>query len=309
MGKRECQEQHARQGRAVADVTRFNREERKARTILCFWLLGGFFLSACAGTPTPVDTVTDQLARGAPLYAQNCATANCHGTKGEGIRAGDSFSAWPLVGKEFAARNPTAQVVFDVVRSGGEQNLRALTDQQIYDAIAFELREHSTRLMAPLTASNATVRTGSDSFNPTVIYPPLNNVSYITPTMPSRAFWSAENDYIELRVDQLALASAIGDVTPPPGSAFAIIVFATRNLTNHALDIEPRYLQLFDSQNNRAEPQVINLFSAYEQFHPITIDPDHGTASIAVFILSPGATWVQLVYDDQTGHVLTVELK
>jgi hypothetical protein len=83
--------------------------------------------------------VADQLARGARLYALGCATAECHGKHGEGVRSGGTFRVWPLVGAEFQARNPNAQVIFDVVRSGSERRLRAMTDQQIYDAIAHEL--------------------------------------------------------------------------------------------------------------------------------------------------------------------------
>ena len=46
---------------------------------------------------------------------------------------------WPAVGADFQRRNPNAQVVFDVIRSGEEPELRALADQQIYDAVAWEL--------------------------------------------------------------------------------------------------------------------------------------------------------------------------
>ncbi len=75
--------------------------------------------------------VGDQLTRGARLYALGCATAKCHGTHGEGVRSGQAFRVWPLVGPDFQVRNPNAQVIFDVVRSGSEQSLRAMTDQQI----------------------------------------------------------------------------------------------------------------------------------------------------------------------------------
>ncbi len=280
--------------------------------VLCVFC--GSFLFACAAptsspTPTPsIGTVTDQLARGATLYAQNCATANCHGTKGEGLRSGDSFTAFPLVGKDFQARNPNAQVVFDVVRSGGEQNLRALTDQQIYDAIVFELQENGAKLAAPLSAQRASMTPNSNlAFDPAAIYPPLDGVAYIVPPVPPRAFWIADNGYVELRVDQIAFASAINQQSPPRGGAYVIVVLALRDLTNHALDIDPKFLRLYDSIGSALEPQAIALHSPIEQFHHLTIQPDHGAAAIVVFALSSGATYDRIVYDDQTGHAVTLK--
>src|SRR5260221_11194481 len=110
--------------------------------------------------PTPLASYTpvsveSQQASGAPIYTQTCATSTCHGTQGEGIRSGDSFSAWPLVGSGFQSRHPNAQIVFDVVRSGGERNLLALPDQQIYDAIAYELSRNQITLKTPLTSPTA----------------------------------------------------------------------------------------------------------------------------------------------------------
>ncbi len=152
-------------------------------------------VAACAtrqSTPTPTSapipaTVADQLARGAPRYAQNCATAKCRGAQGEGIHSGDAFRIWPLVGADFQARNPTAQVIFDVVRSGSEQNLRALTDQQIYDAIAYELSQNGASPAAPLTAANAaqvTVGPSSLTSNLGALFPPPDGVSF-APSSPS----------------------------------------------------------------------------------------------------------------------------
>ena len=89
---------------------------RHVWVILLIWMV--FYTGACG--PRPVALIGDQLARGREVYEQGCATQACHGLEGEGIRSGDEFRVWPLVGKEFQHRNPTAQVVFDVVRSGGE---------------------------------------------------------------------------------------------------------------------------------------------------------------------------------------------
>lgn len=305
----------------MADVTESNRKEREGRkehivfSLCALCVLCGSILMACAAptaapTPTPnVGTVADQLARGAPLYAQNCATAACHGAKGEGIRAGDSFSAWPLVGAAFQARNPNAQVVFDVVRSGDEQNLRAMTDQQMYDAVAFEQSQNGAALSAPLTAQNAaTTPGGNASFNPAAIYPPLDHVRYLAPPTPPRAFYDASNDYVALRVDQIAQASSIGNATPP-GGVFVLMIFAMQDLTNQPLAIDPKFLRLFDSAGNASAPQPIDFNFPIEQFHPIAVQPAHGTAAIVVFPLATNAAPDKLVYDDATGHSLTLSLK
>jgi mono/diheme cytochrome c family protein len=279
--------------------------------VLC--VLGGSVIVACStaptATPTPtVGTVTEQLARGAPLYAQNCATAQCHGTHGEGLRAGNSFRAFPLVGPLLAARNPTAQVIFDVVRSGDEQNLRAMTDQQIYDAIAYELSQNGVELNAPLTAQSATTTsTGTLNFDPDAVYPPLGDVTFLTPPVPPRASWFATNDYVALRVDQIAQTNAIGHAAPS-GSVFALVVFALQDLTNHPLEVDPNFMRLYDTKGASHEPQPVELASPIERLHPLTIQSEHGTAAIAVFTLPADAKYDRLVYDDQTGHALSLKL-
>src|SRR5215475_14533872 len=103
-----------------------------------------FMALGCALTGNSTSPVSDmsssiesQLASGESIYKQTCATSTCHGTNGEGIRSATGFKAWPLVGDEFQSRHSNAQVVFDVIRSGGERNLLVLSDQQIYDAIAY----------------------------------------------------------------------------------------------------------------------------------------------------------------------------
>src|SRR5436190_6598863 len=114
------------------------------RALLLAGIISIVLLFACTTSPVAltatqsagvIDTVDGQVARGELIYQQTCAT--CHGLQGEGKRLGDTFAIWPLVGEGFQARNPNAQVVFDVVRSRNEPSLRALTDAQIYDAIAY----------------------------------------------------------------------------------------------------------------------------------------------------------------------------
>ena len=269
------------------------------------------FVVACAVAvvnPTS-DTITAQIARGQPLYAQTCATAKCHGAQGQGLGADSSFQVWPLVGAKFQGRNPTAQVVFDVVRSGSEQNLRALTDQQIYDAIAYELSQNGAPLAAPLTGENAaTIATGPSTFKPAPgrLFPPLGNAS------SERSFTGGTGTaqgYLSWRVDQIVQTSAIAGQAPSNGGTFLILVLAFATQTSQPLTVGPEFLQLSDSQGNILDPQEVDLAYPIERFQAEVIQFDHGTAAVVVFELPAGATLDHLTYDDHTGHPLLLKLR
>jgi mono/diheme cytochrome c family protein len=296
--------------------TRPSRGKRRSGAwAIALFSLGALNISlliACAGSaasPTAyVGSVVDQLARGAPLYVQNCATATCHGTRGEGIREGNTFHAFPLVGKELEERDPNAQVIFDVVRSGDEQNLRVMTDQQIYDAVAYELSQNGEQLTAPLTAENAAVTTtGRAPPTPAAIYPPLGGITFLTPQVAPRASWSAANDYMALRVDQIGQASAVGQSVAPNEGTFVLVVFALQALA-HPLEVDPQNLDLYDAAGHAHTPEAVDFSSAIERFHHLTIQPGHGTAAIAVFALLRNVLYDRLVYDDGTGHPLAIKL-
>jgi hypothetical protein len=250
--------------------------------------------------------------RGEPLYAQNCATSKCHGAQGEGVRSGDTFQAWPLVGPEFEARNPNAQVIFDVVRSGSEQNLRALTDQQIYDAIAYELSQNGVRLDAPLAADNALgVATGASRSPSTSggLFPPPGDTRLVDPPFALiDSGGGGVGGYLSWRVDQLVAADRLGSRTPPEGGLFLVLVVAFANGSGTPLDVGPEFLRLADSQGNALEPQAIDLSYPIERFHHQTIEPEHGTAAVTIFALPSGAVPQQLTYDDHTGHALSLAL-
>src|SRR5713226_9512709 len=217
--------------------------------IVCAFVL---IAAACAVgvvAPTP-DTVASQIARGQPLYAQNCATAKCHGVQGQGISSGNSFQVWPLVGAEFQARNPNAQVVFDVVRSGSEQTLRALTDQQIYDAIAYEWVQNGAQLVAPLTGRNAAITaTGRATIQASsaALFPPPGNAS---PSQSYAGRTGTASNYLAWRVDQIVQASAIGGHAPATGGTFLIAVLAFATDTRQPLVVGPEFLRLTDSRRN-----------------------------------------------------------
>jgi len=284
---------------------------RLACVVIMAW---GFILVAvsCAYThPTTSNdiptSVEDQLARGAPIYKQTCATSACHGTQGEGIRADDNFKAWPLVGDEFQSRHPNAQIVFDVIRSGGERNLLALTDQQIYDAIAYQLDQNQITLESPLTMDNAfTTYSGSMSAEAQGgLFPPSDNAVIIDSPLPRDLPIAAQDERLRLQLDQIAQASAIGNNK----GVFLILVIAFSDLDNEPITVSPDHLRLSAPSGELLRPQPINIHSAIEKFHQQTITPRHGTVGLVIFTLTAPNGFDQLIYDDQAGNRLTLTLK
>jgi len=256
-------------------------------------------------------SVESQLENGAPIYTQTCATSTCHGTQGEGIRSSNGFKAWPLVGDEFQTRHPNAQIVFDVIRSGGESNLRALTDQQIYDAIAYQLSQNQITLDAPLAAGNAFTTFGGNMSGKAQVglYPPSDNTVLIDPP-PTRGLpIVSQNNTLRIQIDQIAEASTIGKTKPPDGGVFLIMVFVFTDPDQAPLVVTPNYLRLSTPQGDLLQPQSVNIHSAIERFHEQTIQPRHGTAALVVFALTTPDGFDQLVYDDGTGDRLALALK
>jgi len=269
-----------------------------------------FLLISCAQTNKPIS-IESQLASGAPIYTQTCATSTCHAANGEGIRSGDGFKVWPLAGPEFQLRHPNAEIVFDVIRSGDEPNLRALTDQQIYDSIAYELSQNQIHLESPLVAENAFATYGGKMSGEVQgsLYPPSNNAVIINlPPMRDIPI-HAENDSLRLQLDQIAEASAIGNTKPPAGGVFLVLVIVFNDLKNESITVSPDYLRLSTPGGELLQPQPINIQSAIEKFHTQTIKPYHGTAALVVFTLSTPENFNQLIYDDGNGNQLTLALK
>jgi len=256
-------------------------------------------------------SVESQLENGAPIYAQNCATSTCHGTQGEGIRSSNGFKAWPLVGDEFQTRHPNAQIVFDVIRSGGESNLRALTDQQIYDAIAYQLSQNRITPDSPLTAGNAFTTFGGNMSGKAQggLYPPSDNATLIDLPSTRDLPIVSQNSRLRIQIDQIAEASVIGKTKPPDGGVFLIMVFVFTDLDQAPLTVTPNYLRLSTLEGDLLQPQSVNIHSAVERFHEQTIKPQHGTAALVVFELTPPDGFDQLVYDDGTGDRLALALK
>ena len=270
-------------------------------------------LSACRAAPdtaSPAAQVVDQLARGEPLYKQGCEIDTCHGAHGEGIPAGDSFSAWPLVGTEFQQRHPNAQVIFDVVRSGSEPNLRRLTDQQVYDSIAYELSLNGVELSGPLTADNAASVYGAAMPGTTDggFYPPPEAVTLLPVDSPSELPLIAISPDLRLQVDQIASASAIGSASPPENSHYLLVVFALTNQTGHTVEVDPAFLRLKENGGDILSPEDLPIQSAIARFYAQSVPAGQSIAGLAIFTLPIARHPASLVYDDGSRAAVEVRL-
>jgi hypothetical protein len=277
-----------------------------------FLLLNSLF--ACnlkTVTSSPPASIESQLASGAPIYHQTCATSSCHGTDGEGLRFGNGFSVWPLVGDDFQTRHPNAQIVFDVIRSGDEPNLRALTDQQIYDSIAYELSQNNISIQVPLTAANAYQIFGGQMSGSNVdgFYPPLGNYQPAATPPHVNLPISTEGGDLYLQVDQIAAASAIGGTKPPAGGAFLMLVFVLVDRGQAPITVSPESLSLTTPSGDILLPHAIDPHTAIEKFHTQTIQPQHGTAALAIFSLPVPDQFDRLIFSDKQGNRLERSLK
>lgn len=260
-------------------------------------LTGVLGMAACSLTSPAA--VSAQLSRGRSVYTQGCAIVSCHGKDGEGIRNDDQFRVWPLVGSEFQRRNPSAQVVFDVVRSGAESSLRALTDQQIYDAIAYELSLNGVELSQPLVAHNAPdIPSGAalKGQKAGALFPPPGNSTlvstWIAPMLPA----SAENTELSMRVTQIGLALSIDDSVPSGGGSYLLVVFTLENLTHQPIEVRPQYLSLVTKDGINLEPLDINLDYPVTRFYPQMIEYGHSTVALAIFSLPESSQIDHLFY-------------
>ena len=273
-----------------------------------------FIFASCTSsnnsTPLAGDTpasVESQLTNGAPIYKQTCATSTCHGTQGEGISSGKGFKVWPLVGDEFQSRHPNAQIVFDVIRSGSERNLLASTDQQIYDAIAYELSQNQIKLDSPLTADNAFATIGEKMSGEAQggLFPPSDNANLIDLPPIRDLPIVAENERLRVQVDQIAQASPFGD----DQGVYLIFVLAFSDLDDEPSNVSPNHLNLLTPSGELLEPQPVNIKSAIEKFHTRTIKLNYGTVGLVVFNLPAPDQFDQLIYDNEAGDRLTLALK
>lgn len=278
-----------------------------------------FFIILLVGScsPSTLSPISEQLARGKMIYEEGCATENCHGIKGEGIPRGNGFRAWPLVGDDFQQRNPTAQVIFDVVRSGGESSLRALTDQQVYDSIAYELSLNGVELSEPLDSQNASALSSgaaAGTSKPGELFPPPGNAELISvwPDLTLQGALdlplSAENGELRLRLTQIALTASIGGKVPPSGGSYVLLVLTFEDLAKEALEVGPEQLRLVTADDQTLAPLEIGLAYPVDRFHSQTIQPEHGTAALVIFAMPKATDMDHLLYNLRDGGRLILAL-
>ncbi|HSB00499.1 MAG TPA: hypothetical protein VLE49_07605 [Anaerolineales bacterium] len=187
----------------------------------------------------------------------------------------------------------------------------ALTDQQIYDSIAYQLNQNQITLVSPLTAENAFMIYGGAMSGKVQggLFPPSDNAVLIDPP-PTRGLpIVAQNDTLRLQVDQIAEASAIGNTLPREEGAFLIVVLAFSDLTDRPITVNPDHLKLSTPNGELLKPRSIDIHSAIEKLQEQTIKPQHGTVGLMVFALPTPNEFDQLIYDDGTSEQLLLALK
>ena len=204
-----------------------------------------------------------------------------------------------------------------MVRSGGESSLRALSDQQIYDSIAYELSLNEVQLTEPLDSQNAPALSSGAAAKapePGDLYPPPGNAELVS-TWPDPSFQEAldlplstENGDLRLRLTQIALAASIGGNASPSGERYVLMVLTFEDLADEPLEVGPGQLSLVTTDGDTLAPQEIGLAYPVDRFHSQTIQPEHGTAAWAAFALPEAAKMDHLLYILPTRERLILEL-
>jgi hypothetical protein len=204
-------------------------------------------------------------------------------------------------------------VIFDVVRSGGESSLRALTDQEVYDSIAYELSLNGVDLTTPLTSQNApALFSGAEAEvpDPGSLFPPPGNAELISlwPEAPPLPL-SVENSELRLRLTQIALAASIGGKVPPSRGSYVLMVLTFEDLVDNPLEVSPEHLSLVLSDGQTLAPLEIGLAYPVDRFHSQTIQPEHGTAAWVAFALPEAVIMDHLIYALSDGGQLILVLR
>jgi hypothetical protein len=280
-----------------------------ALVLLIITIAGAACVEQKSPTPEPM-TFDKQAVLGRPVYYQNCATTLCHGTDSKGSPKGASSQVRQLIGVQFLERNPNTQVMFDIVRSRSDPNLLTLTDDQVYQAVAFDLTLNQIQLKEAITPKNAETLPPGGSQKTGQLYPPAIGISLLSTTSGPSLPKVASNSSLGLRVDQLAFTGAVGTYTPTKeGGTFVIVVLTLKNLGNKPINVDPKFLSLTDSNGNKHNPQSLNFNYPIVRFHAEQIQPQYSYSGYAIFGLAKATSYKSLTYDNGSGNPLSVELK
>ena len=124
------------------------------------------------------------------------------------------------------------------------------------------------------------------------------------PTLPI----SAENSYLRLRLTQIALATSIGERVPPDIGNYVLAVFTLEDLADHPLDVGPQHLNLVTEDGQTLEPLEIGLDYPVARFYSQTIQPEHGTAALAIFALSGNTKIGHMQYNLPPRQTLVLDI-
>jgi hypothetical protein len=197
------------------------------------------------------------------------------------------------------------------VRSGGEPSLRALSDQQIYDAIAYEINLNDAAASVPVVASNAAeLPTGSmaGSLQRGQLFPPPGNAFLMASTSSLALPLDAEDTELRIRLTQVAQAAALGQSAAPTAAVYLLMVITLEDLTDRPLEVGPEHLRLVGTDGQRYAPLDIGLAYPVDRFRTQTIEPEHGTAGLAVFAVPDSQSFGYLVYTLFSGRELLLEM-
>ena len=281
-------------------------------------LLGAALAIALAGgaASNAARAGAEQRDRGRPIYEASCAQGQCHGADG----VGQPPRIWPAVGADFQRRNPNAQVIFDVIRSGEEPELRALADQQIYDAVAWELWLNGVDLgPTELSAQNAAAIGSGPAARPLALAPPLDLAPFgVPPPTPSfynqalstsdEAVRRGANDRLLLRVAQAATVDRLGEQAAADGRVFAVAVLFVVGRGPDPVAVDPAFVRLEDDGGALYEALPYRIPHAIDTFHRRDVDAEHGLAGILAFDLPSAIRPVALRYADPAAPELRVPL-
>jgi hypothetical protein len=119
---------------------------------------------------------------------------------------------------------------------------------------------------------------------------------------------SAENSDLRIRLTQLALAASIGEKVPPDKGSYVLAVLTLEDLADHPLEVGPQSLRLVTEDGQTLKPLEIGLDYPVARFYSQTIQPEHGTAALAIFALPENTKIGHMQYNLPAGQQLVLDM-